>query len=303
MSLIGLTIAITSSRRGSELARIVESFGGTPYSAPTVGIDADLKKPDETILEFMKRITELKIDYMIFMTGPGVFTLMSLAKSSGMEGNLLRALQNVNVIARSAKPQMVLKKFGIRTRLVPQENTTKGILELLKNVGILGKAIAILWHGKYQLQFREQLYKEGAAIVIEASTYQYSFELKNDGATILKSMGFNFLDPHVEAVTKLIEDIIEGKINVITFTSPPSVHCLFKIANINHSIVSLIESLNTNVIVAVVGPSTKEAIEEYGIRVDVMPEIYKMGTMIKSISDYVIRNNISGRTKVINQKL
>lgn len=301
MALTGLTIAITGSRRGSELARIVENFGGRPYIAPTVGIDADLKTPDETIVEFIKTITKQDIDYMIFMTGPGVFSLMSIAKSCGMEENLIGALQKMNVVARSTKPQMVLKKYGIRTDLVPQENTAKGVLKLLKNIGMLGKTIAILWHGEYQMQLKEELYNARAANVIEASTYQYSFELKNDGASILESMGFNYIAPQVGTVIKLIEDVIGGKIDVITFTSPPSARGLFKIANINHTNELLRDKLNTNVIVAAVGPSTKEVLEENGIIVDVIPQIFKMGAMIKSMSDYVSRNNIS--KKKLDQKV
>jgi uroporphyrinogen-III synthase len=291
VSLTGLTIAITGSRRGSELARIVKNLGGRPYVAPTVGIEADLKTPDNAIVEFIKRITKQDVDYMIFMTGPGVFSLMSIAKSYGMEEDLIAALQKVNVVARSTKPQMVLKKYGIRTHLIPHENTAKGILKLLKNIGMLGRTIGILWHGGYQMQLREELYRAGAANVIEASTYQYSFELNNDGASILTSMGFNYVVPKLGTVIHLIGDIIAGRIDVITFTSPPSVHGLFKIANINHTIGSLRDSLNTNVIVAAVGPSTEEAIKENKVVVDVIPQIYKMGAMVKSISDYVSLNN------------
>ena len=166
MSLTGLTIAITGSRRGSELARIVENFGGKPYVAPTIGIDASLETPDEAIVEFIKKITKQDIDYMIFMTGPGVFSLMSIARNYRMEKILLEALQKVNVVARSSKPEMVLKKYGIKVDLVPQENTAQGILRLLKNIGILGKSVAILWHGGYQMQLGEELYKGGAAKVI-----------------------------------------------------------------------------------------------------------------------------------------
>jgi uroporphyrinogen-III synthase len=217
---------------------------------------------------------------------------MSIAKSYGMEEDLIAALQKVNVVARSTKPQMVLKKYGIRTHLIPHENTAKGILKLLKNIGMLGRTIGILWHGGYQMQLREELYRAGAANVIEASTYQYSFELNNDGASILTSMGFNYVVPKLGTVIHLIGDIIAGRIDVITFTSPPSVHGLFKIANINHTIGSLRDSLNTNVIVAAVGPSTEEAIKENKVVVDVIPQIYKMGAMVKSISDYVSLNNL-----------
>ena len=195
MSLTGLTIAITGSRRGSELSRIVKNLGGRPYVAPTVGIEADLKTPDNAIVEFIKRITKQDVEYMIFMTGPGVLSLMSIAKSYGMEEDLIAALQKVNVVARSSKPQMVLKKYGIGTHLIPHESTSKGILKLLKNIGMQGRTIGILWHGGYQMQLREELYRSGAANVIDASTYQYSFELNNDGASILTSMGFNYVVP------------------------------------------------------------------------------------------------------------
>ena len=128
MSLRGLTIAITGSRRASELAKIVENFGGKSYIAPTVGIEANLGKPNESIMEFINRIVKQEAEYVIFMTGPGVFSLMTLARSSGMEEALLASLRKVTIVARSAKPQMILRRFGIKVDLIPQENTLKGIL-------------------------------------------------------------------------------------------------------------------------------------------------------------------------------
>jgi uroporphyrinogen-III synthase len=110
-------------------------------------------------------------------------------------------------------------------------------------------------------------------------------------------MGFQFLAPDENIVVKLIEDVISGNIDVITFTSPPSVRDLFKIANIRHMNSSLKDSLNGNVIVAAVGPSTKEALEENGCYVDVMPQIFKMGPMVKSLCDYIDREGISKETK------
>jgi len=299
VSLRGLTVAITGSRRASELARIVESFNGRPYIAPTVGIEANLTKPNEAIIEFINKIIKQDAKYVIFMTGPGVFSLMSIAKSFGMEERLIASLQKVTIVARSIKPQMTLKKYGIRVDLVPQDNTLKGISKLLKDRGIVGKTIAILWHGEeYPIKLREELYKAGAANIIEASTYRYSFELKSDGASILNSMGFRFLAPHEEKVVKLVEDIIGGNIDAITFTSPPSARDLFKIADVHRMSGSLKDSLNTSVIVAAVGPSTKEALKENGIDVDVMPQVFKMGSMVKSLSDYVSQKSLSKGNKI-----
>ena len=193
---------------------------------------------------------------------------------------------------------MVLRSFGIKVDFVPQENTLKGILNLLKGRDITGKTVAILWHGEEQsAKIREDLHRAGASNIIEASSYTYSFETQKDGASILRSMGFQFLAPDEVKVVKLMEDIIGGNIDAITFTSPPSVRDLFKIANVHGMSSSLKDSLNENVIVAAVGPSTGEALEENGCHVDVMPQIFKMGPMVKSLCDYVGREGASKETK------
>ena len=49
----------------------------------------------------------------------------------------------------------------------------------------------------------------------------------------------------------------------------------------------LLFSLNNNVIVVAIGPSTKKALEKYTIQVDVMPQIYKMGPMVKELVNYL----------------
>jgi uroporphyrinogen-III synthase len=175
--------------------------------------------------------------------------------------------------------------------LVPEENTAKGVLRLLLASGVKGKKIAILWHGDYPDQLKDVLYRASAASVIEASTYRYSISLKEEGASILESMGYDYVAPNEKGVVRLIDKIIAGKINSITFTSPPSVHDLFKIAEINNVSQELKNSLNANVVVVAVGPSTKNALEEYRITVHVMPQIFKMGSMIKALDDYVSRRN------------
>ena len=215
-----------------------------------------------------------------------------------MEEALLVSLRKVTIVARSTKPQMILKRFGIKVDLIPQENTLKGILDILKERDLMGKSIAILWHGEEQsTKIKEELYKAGTSNIIEASSYRYSFETQKDGASILRSMGFQFLAPDEGKVVKLIEDIVSGNIDAITFTSPPSARDFFKIASVHGMKISLRDSLNENVIVAAVGPSTREAIEENGCHVDVMPQIFKMGPMVKSLCDYIGREGSSKETK------
>ena len=290
MSLKGLTVAITASRRASELALIIENFHGKPYVSPTIGIEANLEGPNEGVTEFINMITKQNVDYVVFMTGPGIFSLMSIAKRLGLEEKLIHSLSKVAIFARSLKPAMALKKYGIKISMIPEENTAKGLSRLLLAKGVIGKRIAILWHGDSPQQLRNELYKAGAESVIEASTYRYSLELNKEGASILNSMGFNYISPSKEKVIGLIDNIFAGNIDAITFTSPPSVNDLFKIAHNYDVAEELRNSLNADVVITAVGPSTKRALEENGVFVDVMPHIFKMGPMVKALDDYISQN-------------
>jgi len=280
-----LTVAITGSRRASELAHLITSFGGRPYLAPTVGIEPrqDISKEAEF---FINKILEARIDYVVFMTGPGVYSLMVTAKNLGLEKKFTKALQSTTVVARSFKPKLALANHGIKTDMIPKENTAEGIAKLLKSLNISGRNIAVLWHGSYSPLLKDELNAVGAK-VLESSTYRYSFDLKESGASILEMMGFKSIPPDELKVVKLLEDIGNGFIDAITFTSPPSAHDLFKIAETYHLKKQLQYHLNKDVIVVAVGPSTRKAIEENYVHVDVMPEVYKMGAMIKSLTDYI----------------
>lgn len=286
MSLSNLTIAVTGSRRAHELAHIIRTFGGRPYIAPTIGIEIS-EVTAESAKQFIMKILKERPDYVVFMTGPGVYSLMSIAIELGKQEPLIDALHNTLMVCRSDKPKTALSHFGLKANLIPEkENTAIGILRLLQKYDLQDKKIAILWHGSYSRELGEKLQKNGAKI-LESSTYTYSNKLNSAGALTLKKMGFRYEAPIELIVVKLIEEINAGAIDVITFTSPPSVRELFRIA-IKHNIeTSLKESLNSKTVVVVIGPSTRKALEENNILVDVMPEIYKMGPMINSLNDFL----------------
>jgi uroporphyrinogen-III synthase len=286
VSLSNLTIAVTGSRRAHELAHIIRSFGGRPYIAPTIGIE--ITEPStEQGKQFILKILSEKPDYVVFMTGPGVYSLMSIAEETGVQELLIKTLHNTLIVCRSEKPNTALSHFKLKANLIPKdENTAKGILKLLQKYDLREKKIAIFWHGSYSRELSDELQKNGAD-VFESFTYTYSNKLDSAGALILEKMGFKYESPNESIVVRLIEKINKGSIDVITFTSPPSAQELFRIAT-NHNLeASLKRSLNTNTIVTVIGPSTRRMLEENGILIDVMPDTYKMGPMIRALSDFL----------------
>jgi uroporphyrinogen-III synthase len=58
------------------------------------------------------------------------------------------------------------------------------------------------------------------------------------------------------------------------------------------------KSLNADVIVVAVGPSTKNALEGNSINVHVMPQVSKMGPIVKALDEYVSAYNTEVRWNV-----
>lgn len=285
MSLRGITVAITSSRRASELADLVRKFGGIPYVAPTIGIKNN-KPLNSECNQFIETISNQKMHFFVFMTGVGVFNLFQNIQKSNRLNIVNEKFQGTTIIARSNKPKMELRKFGINTNFVPNINTIEGILDLLKNFDVKNKNIGILWHGDFSNLFKKKIESQGAK-VFDFSSYSYSTNLEQKNATMLKEMGYDYVAPNEEKIEKLIEDIMNGIVDSITFTSPPAVKEFFKLAKRNSKLNSLKDKLNKNVLVVSVGPSTSNMLEQFQVIVDITPNTYRMGPMIKELAEYV----------------
>lgn len=285
MSLRGITVAVTSSRRASELADIVRKFGGIPYIAPTIGIKNNSQLNSECN-HFIETVSNERMHFFIFMTGVGVFNLFQNLQKLHKLNTVIEKLRDTIVIARSNKPKMELRKFGIKTNFVPTINTIDGILNLLKRYDIKNKNIGILWHGDSSISFKKKLASLGAN-VFDFTSYSYSAGLEQTNATMLKEMGYDYVAPNEEKIKILIEDIMKGTVDSITFTSPPAVKEFFEFAKRNNKINSLKEMLNSNVLVVSVGPSTSKMLARFHVLSDIIPTTYRMGPMIKELADYI----------------
>jgi uroporphyrinogen-III synthase len=285
MSLRGITVAITSSRRASELANLVRKFGGIPYIVPTIGIKNNRPLNSECD-HFIETISNDKMHFFIFMTGVGVFNLFQNLQKSHRLNTVNEKLQDTIVIARSNKPKMELRKFGIKTNYVPDINTIEGIFNLLNSFDVKNKNIGILWHGDSSDPFKKKIESLGAN-VFDFSSYSYSTSLEQENATMLKEMGYDYVAPNEKKIEILIEDIMNGTVDSITFTSPPAAKEFFVSAKRNNKFDSLKDKLNNTVLVVSVGPSTSNMLAQFHVLVDIMPTTYRMGPMIKELAEYI----------------
>lgn len=296
MSLSNLNIAVTASRRAGELAQVIRSLGGRPYIAPTTGI----KREEYTLLDvskFIELAKESRPDFVVFMTGPSVYSLIDLSSELGKKEPLINILRNTILVARSPKTQMSLFNFGLRPILIPTlDYTSTGVLQLLESMGVTEKKIAIIWHGassRHLVDGLERLRNN----IIEVFVYRYSETSDLNDTRILESMGFKSFLSDETRITNLVTDINLGNIDAITFTSPPSVRGLLNFAKRLKLWETLQNSLNSITIVVAVGPSTARELEKNGVVVDVVPEVFKMKPMIDALALYIQNNPVNKKVK------
>jgi uroporphyrinogen-III synthase len=286
----GLTVAITGSRRANELAHLVTRLGGTPYLVPTIAIQAP-NKLKTGIRQFITEVLERRFDLILVITGPGIQAIIDESKKMDLGPQFLENLRQIPLVARSGKPQQVLSKNGIDGNVtMPSRETVEACFTLALTREVAAKRIAVIWHGAILHDQVDKLRATGAEVV-DVSTYQYAREFDKSGTDLLRSLGYKLVEPDAEKIFQLIEDLGAGKVDVVTFTSPPAVANLFEIAAKRNRVEDLQLSLN-NIITVAIGPATKQEIERHGIRVKVVPQIYKMGPMVAELAHYVEHSHL-----------
>lgn len=294
--LSGLTIAVTASRRATELAQLITNLGGTPYIAPTVAI-ATSKETKENAYQFITETLNRKIDFIIVSTGPGIQAIFNIAKALGSDEQFIEHLKQIPIIARSTKPQQVLSRYGTKTNVsVPTTPTLEACIKLLMKHDISNKRIAISWHGANTQTHIKRLEQAGATI-LEVSAYKYSAHFNTGGTKLLQSLGYDHVQPDTGKIIALIEDLVQRHVDIITFTSPPAVVNLFKIAKTHNLTERLRTALDMHTVTVAIGPSTEAALEKHGIHAKVIPETFKMGPMIAALIHYLNQSKLSPSMK------
>ena len=264
-SLGGRTIAITEARRAAELASLITKLGGVPYSAPAV---REIPRRDlAPALEALARICRGEVSMILFLTGVGTRAFFDLAAEKGKRDLLLAALGKMMVIARGPKPAAALREAGVRLDLAPKEPTSEGLMQAIVGHDVEGKLVAVQLYGDDNPVLVEGLRARGAA-VLEIPLYEWA--LPEDQGPLIR----------------LIRDLLDGKIDVLAFTSSPQIKHLFALADQLGQRAELARALRDRTVVAVIGPVCQAALAEQGIVPRIQPDKGTMGALVHAIANY-----------------
>ena len=261
----GLRIATFESRRAKEIAQMIRQHGAEPISAPALR-EVPLAENGPAV-EFARRLRDGYVDVVILLTGVGTRFLTEAVAAVLPRDSLARALAATVTVARGPKPITALRELGVTPTIsVPEPNTWRELLTAIdERLDLSAKRVAIQEYGEENPELLSGLAQRGAE-VLRVPIYRWA------------------LPEDLEPLRAAIREILADKVDIALFTTATQVRHLFQVAGTDQS--SDLRAAFSRVVVASIGPISSDAITEFGIRVDLVPDHPKMGSLISAVAEH-----------------
>lgn len=250
------------SRRAPEMAALIRKQGGDPFVAPSMR-EVPVSE-DSAALAFATRLVAGEFDMMILLTGVGTRQLSRFVATRYPESAFADALGRLTVVARGPKPAAVLREMGVTPALIAGEpNTWREVLVVTQ--GRPERRIAVQEYGRPNPELVEGLRARGADVT---TVRVYQWDLPEDTG------------PLREAARKLAA----GDFDAVLFTTAVQIAHLARVADDQGIEKEVFDGLR-RALVGSIGPTTTEALEEYGVDPDFEPTHPKMGFLVKEAAE------------------
>lgn len=267
-------VALLESRMKSELARLVEKHGGTPWCVPALG-----EAPDSAQEALGEVLRELEADgrvVVIFLTGVAVSILFEAAEQLGRRADLVAALRRATTVCRGPKPAAALRGFGVPTTMNARDPFTAAeIIDALSDLELAGRKVLLFNYGERGETLSETLLARHADL---RELWLYRWVMPED----------------TEPLQGLVRALVEGGVDALAITCQIQFRHLYQVAKRIELERELVHALNERVVVAAVGLTCRAILEAYGVHPKVIPDHPKMGPLVVSLMrhlDFVARRN------------
>jgi uroporphyrinogen-III synthase len=258
----GLRVVSFESRRANEIGELIRRAGGDPFVAPSMR-EAPIENNPEAF-QFAERLLRGEFDMLIFLTGVGTRALDQVLATRYPPPALADALRKITIVARGPKPAAALREMQVPVTInVPEPNTWRELLAAIANRS--ERRIAVQEYGKTNPELLAALRDRGAEVT---PVRVYQWDLPED----------------TQPLREAIRRIVEGQADVAIFTTSIQLTHLFRIATESRLDEPLHAALD-RMVIASIGPTTSEALEEFGLAPDIVPTHPKMGFLVKETAE------------------
>ncbi len=264
----GLRVLSLESRRAREVEKLIRTYDGEPLVVPAMR-ELPLSS-NAACLQFGRRLVAGEFDMVLFMTGVGVRSMMSILETEISRETMVEALRRTIVVARGVKPGAVLRELEVPISAVaPEPATWREVIQTMDAAfgdRLPVTRLAVQEYGASNPELLAELVTR-CAQVTKVPVYQWG--LPED------------LQPLRDSVLALIR----GEVDVVLFMTAVQVIHLFQVATDMGLADDLRRGLATMVVVSI-GPTTTEELQHYRVKPDFEPSRPKMGFMINEAAQY-----------------
>jgi uroporphyrinogen-III synthase len=263
MPFAGLRVFSFESRRAPEMAELIRRQGGEPLIAPAMR-EAPAGA-DDAVFAFAERLFAGEFDMMILLTGVGTRLLERVLARRYPPERFADALRRLTVVARGPKPVKALRELGVPVAVTaPEPNTWREVLRATE--GRSEKRIAVQEYGRPNPDLVAALRARGAEVT---TVRVYGWDLPEDTG------------PLRDAARR----IVAGEAGVVLFTTAAQAVHLFRVAGEAGIAAEALASGLARAVVASIGPTTTEALEDCGVHPDLEPSHPRMGFLVQETAE------------------
>jgi uroporphyrinogen-III synthase len=260
----GLSVLLLESRRATELAALITTFGGRPVSAPAlreVPLEANTR-----VADFAKAVIAGEFDCVILLTGVGTRLLIGVVDRLELREPFLEALRRTRVFARGPKPMAVLRDLEVPAwATAPEPNTWREIIRTFDAradvFSLAGARVAVQEYGVPHDDLLKALEARQARVT---SVPVYQWALPNDLAPLQAGL----------------DAICRREIDVLVITSGIQFVHLWQVAEAAGRADELRLHLAAHVVIASIGPTSTDVLRSYDLEPDLEASHPRMGMLV-----------------------
>ncbi len=270
----GFRIGVTAHRRAGDLIEALERRGAQVLHAPALKI---APMEDEHVLHAeTAAVIAAAPDIVMVTTAYGMRRWCESADAAGQGEQLLAALANAAIYVRGPKARGAVRAAGLDDVGISSDETTATLTSLVIADGVQGKTVAVQVHGFTDVESLDRLRAAGAT-VLTVTPYRWVSAEEGD------------------KLGQLVDGVINGELDVVTFTSAPAVDAVLSAAaqlgREDEFLAALRGSGPDTVVSAAVGPVTATPLIQAGIT-PLVPERFRMGALIRLVCEHLEQTGV-----------
>ena len=256
--LFGRRILVTRPReQARDLVERLASLGADTVEAPMIRITP----PDDPTPLLKAAEDPSAFDWIVFTSANSVEGFMTALLSHHRD---VRALKGPTLCAVGPGTAERLRRYSVVADVMPEEYRAEAVLGVLAARGSLEGARVLLPRSDIGREIIAEQLRTAGANVTDVIAYRTVLdELQREG------------DPDVYRL------LLEGRIDVVTFTSASAVRNFVRVYGADQ----VVDLLKTTT-VATIGPVTAETARQAGITVSVQPASYTIGGLVDAIAAF-----------------